>query len=113
MGARRDAALTAAVIALLRTLTGDQLLTVLTAVDAQLRTALPGDTSARRPRLCGVCREPYPRCRALWADDHEWEEPPKPGPRPGLDQADEAETCCPATALDVSGGCTSCGTVVS
>lgn len=101
----------AELVTALRALPEAALVGVLDQVGAVLRE--PGTHEQARPRptrLCGYCREPYVRCRALWADDHEWEGPTVQQPAVELD--DEAEQCCPTPTLDVSGACSMCGTVV-
>ncbi len=109
-GRRDRASDTAALVALLRALPEPRLVRVLDAVGADLRA--PGThqpTGKRIPaRLCGHCQEGYVRCRLLWSEDHEWEEPK---PRPA-DLDDDAEQCCPEPVLNMAGACSSCGTVI-
>lgn len=65
-----------ALVALLRSLAPGDLVAVLQDVNAEtILKASAGEKPHRKARLCGVCRETYPRCRALWSDDHEWEGP--------------------------------------
>ena len=69
---------TAALIALLKTLPVDQLVEVLDGVAAAPRDPVPSEQRDQRNRRCGICHEVYPRCRLLWAADHDFEPPTRP-----------------------------------
>lgn len=65
---------TTALIALLKALPDQQLQDVLTGLDAHGLVVL--DVPPERPkRPCGICGHPYPKCRRLWSEDHEYEAP--------------------------------------
>lgn len=71
----RQARQTRALVGLLRTLDVQQLVDVLDGVDAVLKNP-PAEHQPRASKRCGYCSEVFPRCRAMHADDHEFEEMP-------------------------------------
>ena len=112
--ARQDAAL----IALLTALPDAQLDHVLAGVGASRGGTATSRRAPRDTRRCGICREIFPRCRALWSDDHDYEAPPRRRGDPAHDDQvtelddDERESCCDNPTPHVSGACTNCGEVL-
>lgn len=73
--AARRHAQTLAVANLLKTLPEQQL------VDVLKEVGITYDMAAgvrRKARTCRTCGQVYPRCRAMWEGDHEFEPPLKP-----------------------------------
>lgn len=54
---------------------------ILNAVLFDLGATPAPEKATAKPRVCRTCGKPYPVCRSLWADDHEFEAVPHRAPQ--------------------------------